>query len=156
MAFIAGPYTVTYNSLALGILQDGIEFEFLPTGDEITGDNLGASVQDGVYRGGNLFLNFTIQEFNAAAAASAMWPWADALGKVGNIGALHTSFAKPVVLTRVSGTNAVYATMTFLYCAWAFDFPLRSLLASHLRNIPMRLRVFPYFNDSLNRWFTTT
>ena len=159
MAFIAGPYTVTYNSLALGILEDAPSLEMTGSVDPIVGDNYGDSVQDGVYRGGNLFFDMVLQEYNAAGAAAAFWPYA-ALGTMGQVGRMISSMAQGLVFTAVAGTtaSALPATITAPNTILAPNFPVRLLFGSRLRNVPLRFQCLPYYDSgaTANRWFVTT
>lgn len=148
MTLIAGPYTVTYNSQVLGIIEDAWSLEITPSVDSIQGDNLGDSVQDGVYRGGNCFLDFVLQEFDAAAARLAFWPYNSIFGDVGQVGTLQSSFAKTLVLTAVAGTTAFTEgpkTITSTdNCVLAANFPIRMLFGSRLRSVPIRFQLLPY------------
>lgn len=159
-SFIAGPYTVAYNALALGILEDGITLEATQSTEAITGDNLGDSIQDAVYRGGNVFLDMVLQQFDAAGAQSAFWPYEFAnWGNVGQIGTLSSDWSKPLVLTSVAGTSAVPAVLTVPNVILAPNYPVRMLFASRLRNVPIRFQVLPTPRSSGDpdpyeqRWF---
>ena len=151
MSFIAGPYTVTYNALALGIMQDAPSIEITSAADEIIGDNLGDTVQDGVYRGGNCFVDLVLQEFDAAGAAGAFAPFAD-WGKVGQPGKLLSSFAKALVFTAVAGTTSTPATVTANKAILAPGFPVRMLYGTRLKNVPLRFQLLP--NGSPEEWFS--
>lgn len=156
MAFIAGAYTVTYNSADIGQIENGIRLLWAPGEEEITGDLLGDSVQDGVYRGGNAWLELTMIEYNATGAGTAFWPWSDTFGKAGTIGVLSSSLAKVLVLTKVSGPNATPASLTANLALPNGGQEISTLLAPRLRRVPVRYRLFPYTVSSTYRWFTTT
>lgn len=153
MAFIAGGYTATWNSVDIGNIRDGFEFQFTPAGHEIVAQNYGDSEQDGVYRGGNCFVSFIISEYNATGVAAMMWPFGT-LGVVGTVGALMTSLAQGLVLTAVSGTNATPTTWTFSKTIVALNNPIQFPLAPKHREIPIRLRAYPYVS-SVAKWFST-
>lgn len=161
MGFIAGPYTVTYNAKALGIVEDAPALEFTNSVDRITGDNLGDSLQDGVYRGGNCFIDMVLQEFNAAGALEAFWPWSDDAGEVGIIGKLLNDFDAALVLTAVAGTSAAavggWSPFTATHAVLAPGFPIRLLFGSRLRNVPIRFQLLPYDSGGGNNvWFIPT
>jgi len=157
MTFIAGPYTATLNAMTIGIIEDGFDLENTADGkDLITGDNLGGSVQDGVYRGGQAFCSFTLLEPDLTQVKAALWPYA-AEGVVGQVGRLDTNIAVALVLTAVAGTTAATepATLTADLAILAENFPIRRLMASRARRIPMRLRLYPFL-DSVIKWWNQT
>jgi hypothetical protein len=158
MSFISGPYTLTYGASPLGIIEDAASLEITPSEDGIQGDNYGDSIQDGVYRGGNCYLDLVLQEYNAAGALSAFWPFHATFGHMGQVGTLKSSFAAALVLTAVSGTPAASApaTLTANKAVLAPNFPLRLLFGSRLRNVPLRFQFLPYLVTSAPAWFTTT
>lgn len=158
MSFIAGPYTATYpvssTPTSLGVTEDGFELEDNSYAELIRGDNAGDSVQDGVYRGRDVFISFVCQEWDNAALHAALNPYgADALpaGEMGVIGVLMTSKAQQIVLTPVAGTGAAGATvsaiaadtLTLPKCIIAENFPIRYQFAARLRKVPLRFRVLP-------------
>ena len=158
MTFIAGPYTVTYGGSSLGIVEDAPALEVVSSYDPITGDNLGDALQDGVYRGGNCFVDLVLQEYDAAGALAAFWPWNGTLGRVGQPGVLLSSFSASLVFTAVAGTTASAnpATLTSTNAVLAPGFPVRLLFGSRLRNVPIRFQLLPYDSGGNNVWFTTT
>lgn len=157
MSFIAGPYALTYNAQSLGTIAQPIDFELMQFGQRIEGNHLGRSLLDGVYQGGDLFLNFILNEFDAAAARSAFWPFAASFGLVGQPGALYSSFAQALVLTALAGTNATPATLTFTKAVLAPNVPIRTLLGAAHKTIPLRMQVLPTgagTEQSPYRWWT--
>ncbi|OGT57668.1 MAG: hypothetical protein A3E01_02720 [Gammaproteobacteria bacterium RIFCSPHIGHO2_12_FULL_63_22] len=154
MSFIAGAYTVTYNALALGQARDGYRLRVSPAVEEITGDNYGDTVQDGVYRGGSCFLQMDLLEYNAAAIQTAMWPYGT-FGTLGVIGRLQTALAKQIVMTAVAGTPAAStpATVTFARAILAPGQQTELLFAPRLRIVPIMFQILP---DGSGNWFTTT
>jgi len=153
MSFIAGPYSLTYGAADLGIVEDAIRQELTATVDVVRGDNLGDSVQDGVYRGGNMFLDMVLQEYNAAAAPDAFWPWNAVEGVVGAIGRLMSGVAAALVLTKIAGSTATPSTRTYGKVVLAENYPVSMLLGSRLKNVPLRLRCLPYKPASDTVWF---
>lgn len=162
MGFIAGGYTVSFNAVAVGQIEDGVEMEHVPYYEDIRGDNMGDTIQDGVYRGGDMFMSFTMLEYNAAAGAAATppawWPYHNTWGRIGTIGVLQTSLALAVVLTAVAGTSAATlpATLTASKCVIAKGFPTRMLFAPRNRRIPIRFQMLPYDSSGNNIFFSKT
>lgn len=152
---IAGPYTATWGNPALniGITEDGFETEETHFSEPIRGDNLGDTLQDEVLRGGDVFVNFILQEYgnaklalgNGGGIGPIFHPHNTTLGKIGQVGRLGTSIAAPLVLTAVAGTPAAAnpATITFSLATLASNFPIRLLYASRHRKVPMRMVSYP-------------
>ncbi len=157
MTFIAGPFTATYTppsgaALALGITQDGFDLQWMMHGDPIRGDNLGESIQDGVWRGHDCYMEFLCEEFDSAAlygahtaAASAMWPGSTHFGRHGQVGRLFTALAGSLILTPVAGTGALPAgSLTCGKALLANGHVVRSKMATRLRTVPLRFLLLPY------------
>lgn len=147
MSFIAGRYSATWNSLAVGQTANGFRLsnEFFKR--LITGDNFGETPQDAVYRGGRMGIDFTLLEADAAAAQTLAWPYNATKFDLGTIGRLDvgSSLAKSLVLTAVAGTSAAAtpATQTHPLTILQEGYPVEALYASDLRDIPLRLRIYP-------------
>lgn len=169
MSFIAGPYTATWTAptfaaQALGITQDGFELEWVMHGETIKGDNMGDSIQDGIYRGGDVFLNVVCEEFNAAALygasgtnAQAFNPASDTFGQMGQSGILFSALAGILALTRVSAlTGAVPTTLTANKAILANGHVLRTKMASRLKMVPLRFLLLPYTSGSDVIWFANS
>lgn len=156
---VCGVYTVTYNSLALGLLKndDGLPtLELTNEGEDITGDAYGRSVIDGIYQGGNAFIGLTCEEYKAATLA-AWWPFSSR-GRMGLIGRLHYDMALPLVLTAVAGTPAASSPAT-LTATRAFPSPgtqRRVVFGPTLRTLPLRWRLYPYSSGGNVVWYTET
>lgn len=150
MSFIAGPYTLTYNSQSLGIIEDAAALEFLNSMQPIVGDNYGDVIQDAVVRNGNMYLDFVLQEYNVAGARAAFWPYSSTFGIMGQSGVLLSSYSQALVLTAVAGTSAssAPASLTFTNCVLAPGHNLRLLFGSRLRNVPLRMLALPYVSTS--------
>ena len=52
--WIAGPYVWTFNGRVIGVTEDGFRLGMTSYADPVKGDNLGDSIQDYVYRGGDV------------------------------------------------------------------------------------------------------
>jgi len=63
---IAGQYTATIGGLTVGQVTDGITIEHFANKRLITGDNEGLTPQDAVFQGLEVFVEFTLMEFNKA------------------------------------------------------------------------------------------
>lgn len=146
MPFIAGGYTVTYGGAALGQIADGITIEHFVNKQLITGDNYALTPQDAVYQGEECFMEFTLMEYNAAAARSAFWPYAASYGLHGIVGRLDvgSSLVAALVMTAVAGTPAAStpATVTASRAVLAEGFPVRILFQPALREVPLRMRLY--------------
>ena len=146
MSFIAGPYTCTWNSQAVGQAADGYRVSHSFFKRLITGDTYAQSPQDEVYQGGEMFIQFRLIEYDAAAVQSAMWPYGSymSIGQVGRV-SKQQWLCSAVVLTAIAGTPAAStpATLTLTTAIIAEGFPVELLFAPDLREVPLRLRVFP-------------
>ena len=158
MTFVAGPYTSTLAASALGITENGFELTHRDEADIIRGDNLGQTDQDWVYRGGQTLLNTVLQEYDAAGALAAFWPYHATFGRHGQAGVLGSSVAAALVLTAVAGTtaSAAPATLTITLAALDPGFDWRMLFAARLRNVPLRMKALPNNNAGVITWFTST
>lgn len=147
MSFIAGRYSITLNNLAIGQVKDGVRLSHQIFKQLIMGDSWGETKQDAVYRGADLTIAMELLEYNAAAVLLAIWPYAATLFDLGVIGTLDVggSKAKSMVLTAIAGTSAsaTPATATFPNSILLEGFPIDLLLASELRTVPWRGRVYP-------------
>ena len=163
MSFIAGPYTWTFGTSGgpvgsvapLGVTEDGPSLEFSAQVDPIIGDNLGGSMQDGIYRGGDCFIDMVLQEYNAAGARFAFYPWNTAFGTIGCVGALLSAYADQLVATPLNPTCTGAGTLVFtgFKAVLAPNFPIRILMGSRLRNVPIRMQLLPYDDGGTKKWF---
>ncbi len=147
MAFIAGPYTATWNALACGQLASGFTLSHKFFKRLITGDNFAEAPQDSVYRGAEMHVDFTCIAFDAAAIQTLMWPVSATRWDMGQVGRtdVGSAIAKSLILTAVAGTPAAAtpATLTALLSILAENFPVNILLAPDLREVPLKLRIYP-------------
>ena len=158
---ISGPYSGQWSAEFLGVTEDGYELEHTFYSEPIRGDNLGDSIQDEVHRGADVYVNFTCMEFGAAAlvnnaavaTSSPFWPTGisafNAVGANATIGVIGDSrgeYSDSLVLTAIAGTPAAAnpATITFPQAILAANFPIRTLYASRVRRIPMRMICYPF------------
>lgn len=155
---IAGRYAGTYNSVDVGITENGYELQQDSDAQPVSPtDAYGDSVIDLVYRGGNVFLQFESKAYKAGSI-TPFWPWG-ALGAMGVIGRLASAVAAAMVLTATTGTPAVAspATLTGTLSILAENSPARLLYSSAVRLVPVRLRLLPYDAGSgVIKWFVQT
>ncbi len=156
--FIAGAYTGTLNSVALGITDDGYTLQIEPKQQNIEkSDVFGDAMIDSVFRGTNFFLQTEFMETKAGPLAAA-YPWA-ALGVQGIVGRLASNVATPLVLTSTVGTPAVAtpATFTASLTILAPGSNPEFQYNSRLRTLPVRLVLLPYdVGGGVIKNFTTT
>lgn len=157
---IAGAYTGTYNAVAVGFTQKGFELAQtfkLELIDET--DVYGLTTIDAVYRGGDAFIQFESRTYKAGAT-TPFAPWG-ALGTISTtaapIGRLASAVASATVLTAVANTPAAAApaSLTASLSILAENFDGKLLFDSRLRNVPVRLRLYPSGTSPLI-WFTLT
>jgi hypothetical protein len=156
--FVAGPYTGAYGGTDLGVIERGFELELTSSADPIVGDNMGDAVQDEVYTGGNCFVNFTLQEYNHTTLLPVFWPFHATPGCMGLVGRMKWDLVPSpgLVLSAVNGTRAYNTaanyngpvTITFGKAILAADHTIRLLYAARHRQIPIRMRAFPYYGSS--------
>lgn len=154
--FAAGPYSVTLNSVACGLLvgdQQAPALEIVDRTQLITNTHRWArTVIGAVGQGSEAFANLVLMEYSSTLL-SAFWPWGS-LGKNSNISTDRYDAATALVLTAVSGTLAASAgpaTRTAAKAVLSEDFPLRYLHGPTLRETPIRLRLF--LDDTTNQRF---
>ena len=144
---VAGPYTATYNGLAVGQTAEGYRLSHQFFKRVVTGDAMAQTPQDGVYQGCEMYLAMNLIEYNKAATQSIMWPYGSSYLAHGQVGRMdvQSSLSKQIVLSAVTGTPAADspASITLPLCILAEGFPVELLLAPDLRIVPLRMRVYP-------------
>lgn len=160
MSFIAGRYFVKLGGTYIG-QTDGVNITYSFSEAAIRGDNLGDSWQDGVYRGGNCFVNLNLMRYSAPVAASLFWPMSGTFGQAGTIGVLGSSLAGVLTLEAAEDTPAelvgsgapriITANLAILTPGVPVEFDL----TPSLRVVPLQLQLLPYIDgdDSLPHWF---
>lgn len=147
-SFVAGGYTATWNSLALGQTAQGYRLSHSFFKRLITGDSMAEAPQDAVFRGAEMFISMNLIEYLAAGIATIMWPYGAYL-TMGTVGRLDVqqSLAKQLVLTAVAGTPAAGAlapaSLTLSKTILAEGFPVELLMAPDLKEVPIRQRIYP-------------
>ena len=158
---ISGPYAGQWSEEFLGVTEDGYELEHTFYSEPIRGDNMGDSIQDEVHRGADVYVNFTAMEFGqhavvqctGQAGSSPFWPTGSSgfnpvatNGTVGVVGDSRGEYSDVLILTAMALTPAAAnpATITFPNAILAANFPIRTLYASRVRRIPMRMICYPF------------
>lgn len=165
-AFYAGPAGINPASASLGVIGDGgirqkkrIEIE------EYSADLAGNSTIEGVYMGGQCFLELELEEANLRTVTAIcnqfkITPDAGAYdqeNEMGVPGTFVTAKAGSIILMPLyaaSGTvhtsagNQVTPVRTYGLCAMAAGFEIESLYASKRKKYPIRLRCYPYADAS--------
>ncbi len=154
--FTAGKYDGTLAAGALGQTADGVKTTHEVSKQLIIGDNFGDGVQDAVYRGMNMFVDFTLLEFEAAKAQAAFWPYNAtiyAMGVIGRTdvatvhGSSQANIATQLVFTALANTPAALdtapATFTFPTAILRENFPVEILCGPVAREVPISMRIYP-------------
>jgi hypothetical protein len=157
---IAGGYTVTWNSVALGIFQgeqDVPSIIRVPKSRPVNStDRYGQSKIDSVHLGHDFMFEGVLMEYPKALPLLQMIEtvW----GRLGTIGALKFSAAQPLVLTAIAGTTAstAPATVTASKAVWSDDHPTRLFYGPQLRVVPVRLDLLPYLAGGVPACLTET
>ncbi len=115
MTFISGAFSATFNGKALGTTEDGFEEITTRIYEEIRADHY-QGMLDGVVRGIDMMIRTVLYEVNMPGVRDLIWPYdadndgslfeAGEYGKVGGMGQLLSTYAKPLVLTPCGGTSA--------------------------------------------------
>lgn len=158
---IAGEYTVTWNSVSVGMLEGDAG---LPTIEQTTKaeavDNTstyGKSTIDAIKQGADWFASFTCLEYKAGSIA-AFWPFGTP-GLMGIISLLYFNLAAPLILTVVAGTPAVGApnSLTASKAILAPGFNSRLLFGPTLRKVPIRQILLPFnTGGGVVGWYSQT
>jgi hypothetical protein len=147
MSFVVGQFTATWNALAVGQTADGFKLNWKFFKRLITGDNFAQTPQDGIHQGAEMFIGFTCVAYDAAGVQTMMWPYSATRWDMGVIGRtdVGSTLAKTLLLTAVAGTPAAAlpATQTFTNAILAEGFPVEILFAPDLREVPLRMRIYP-------------
>lgn len=147
-AIVAGPYTITYNSVALGIFEGD---EGVPSIEQTqfeqpvnSTDRYGRTKIDAVWMGNQYVFQGILMEY--AKALAALDPVGTFGSSIGSAGVLKQTLAKALVLTAVSGTSAATApaTLTANRAVPAADFNAKLAFGPQYRKAPIKLDLLPY------------
>lgn len=159
---IAGGYTATYNSVAMGQQEDGFRLRLSFAKEEIRSNTYGDSVIDAVYRGGNCFLTGIFIErasvMSAAAAVSPFNPYGASPGFMGIVGRLDFALSQSIVLTAIATLSAAasIATLTATNAIIDQNLSTEVLMANRASFLPLTFRLYPYLVSSDVKWFAVT
>ena len=152
---IAGPYTASWQSAAVGQSQNGFRLRSSVNKEMVRSDAYGDSAIDGVWRGGNVMLLFVGIEYTAGLPV--FWPYGGAFGLFGQAGTLDvgSTFAQQISLTVTSGTPAVGNPTNLSGNQSILDenFSGETEFRSGARVLPISMRLYPYVNSG-TRFFT--
>lgn len=160
--FIAGRYSGAYNSVDVGITNDdGYSLSQDSNVETVEGtDAYGGSIIDWVYRGGNVYLQFTSKTAKAGSY-SPFWPWG-AMGvmltALAPLGRLASAVANSMVLSVTAATPATSDTLapntlTVAAAILAPNSPAALMFNSKVRNVPIRLQALPTLTSGTVKWF---
>jgi hypothetical protein len=152
-----GAYTWKWNGTPMGFIE-GVP-ELIGVGEAIDRRSglTGSSVVDGIFTGGQHFLNLIVKDWTPTTQA-LIWPFG-AQGRSGRHGRAMTDLAKAIVATAVPGTPAATngpKTRTFPMACYAPGFNKRVKFGLEERNIAITFRIYPQVDDSTGdlTWFT--
>lgn len=160
--FIAGRMSAVYNAVDVGITRQGHEIEIQLKAELIDETDLyGLSVIDAILRGGDAFYNAVFREYKAGSISCLTTPFTGTLGVLTSaaapLGTLASDKALALVLTATTGTPAAAApaTLTASKALLAENYPVKIISDSRLKELPIRMRLFPYVSTN-TIWFSTT
>lgn len=159
MSSIAGAYTAAWNSNSVGKADSGIRLIARNHQIPVRSDYYGDSLLDLIYRGQDVSVMLTSQEYSSGIAAGA-WPWDSTFGMTGTHGTMACGSGKalPLVLTAVAGTTAAStpASLTGSRAILQEGHTLELLYANQLRQVPLAWNLLPYTDGGNPLWFSTT
>jgi len=168
--FSAGPYTATYNADGavgsppgkgagerdLGLVEGVRRWIRLYEAHPVGTSTLGATVIDGVYRGGQCFVRMTFKDWSPAVR-DALWPLGASFGKVGTVGRLLSDLAGRLTLTAAPDTPAAAngpAVLRFDKAIIAPSQQTEIVLGDAERDIEVTFRCFPFVDAAGDlAWF---
>lgn len=158
--FAVGPYAGTWSAASLGITEGGYTITHDQKAEAIEESDLyGATMLDFIWRGANVFCDFTVLAFTKGSPV--LTPFVAGLYTVWStakpVGTLASDNAAALVLTATANTPAATtgpATLTANKAIVAPNFSTAHLYDSRLRKLPLRMQFIPY--SSTNIIFATT
>ena len=177
-SFISGPYIATYkapggSAVAVGLTDQGYELQFTPISENIeSSDIYGGALLDGVTRGANASLTFTMKSYTKALSTGLIWQftstplimqagaqiaaatvptgrlWSNLAGEIVMTGQANTPAAAldaTAVANNVFGANRILtATLAILAPGQSINF----LMDSRLRQVTLAMVLLPYVSGS--------
>jgi len=157
--FAPGYYAMTYDGTDCGLVEGVRRLRRRAKGQPIVADKFGDTTLDGIYRGGDVFLQVTFKEW-IAKVREIIWPYDSDFGDIGQCGRLWSDLAKAIVLTAQSGSPAATAgpaTITFNLALAAEENDIEIVLGNEQRDIPVLFRCLPYtISSGREAWFTVS
>jgi len=161
-----GPYTVDYTpaggeKTAVGLLEQHITMNQPAFAQDVMASRYAESVIDGIYRGGNVFVQLILKEWKTGSK-NVMWPFDATLGQSGKIGRAMSDIAGSLLLTAIAGTPAANngpATRTFPLACFSPGHNKEVLFGNVERNVPIIMQCYPAEvtpGDSELQWFSDT
>jgi hypothetical protein len=136
---------------------------------DITSDQMGQGIVDGVYQGSNLEIEFVVQDYARQSVQSLLYPWQTSAGATapvvdqslyGTPGSLACSKFGTLWMYPVTGTPAasfVQGGATSGNNAMQFKGisigPVAENFDTNARFVPVRFRCFPFYASSAYRQF---
>lgn len=159
-SFAAGPYdaVIGASSVSFGLMKGDQDSPMLEIQRHVQLINnthkYGKTPIGAVGQGGEAFLNATLEEYLTSLLA-IIWPYTR-IGKVPSVGVDdYDSLSQTMILTRQGTVMASTPGPATVTCkgVLAEDYPLKYVFGPVLREIPIRMRIYP--NDSTNLDFFT-
>lgn len=146
---VAGAYTGTWNSIAIGMTRNGFTLSAEGKQEVINQTDLyGDTIIDLVYRGRDTYLEWVAKVWRNASP-TLWWPWGATIGTIWTVAApiarLGSAVAQSLVLTAVANTPAASkpATLTASKAILAPGFNASLLFDSRCRDVPLRMLALP-------------
>jgi len=143
--FVAGRYSTTWNSVDVGITEEGYKLNMKTLANPINkSDAYGDMLIDKIYRGINWSIIWLGLEYKAGSYGPA-YPWASA-GVVGVIGRLATAVSQSMVMTSTASTPAAAAPASLTAAASVIseDNNFELAFTSDNRKVPIKLDLMAY------------
>lgn len=147
-ALVAGPYTCTWNGVAMGLFQGDSD---VPTLSQQfrrqpveRSDRWGQTRVDSIHMGKAYQVMGVMMEYSKSLAI--IDPFGTFGAALGTIGVFVYSLAKALVFTALAGTTAATApaTLTASKTIAADDLATQLAYGPQLRVVPIKLDVYPY------------
>jgi hypothetical protein len=152
-----GAYHWSYAGTPIGFIEGVPELVEIAEAIDRRSGLTGSSVIDGIYTGGQKFLNLIAKDWTLNVQR-LIWPFGGQ-GRSGRHGRAMTDLARPIVATAVPGTPAAVngpRTRTFHLACFAPGFNMKVPFGMVERNIAVTFRIYPtidtYTGDLV--WYT--
>lgn len=143
--------------------RQGVEIEIVCKNETINESDLyGLTTIDSVLRGQDAFIQAEFREYRAGSISCFTTPGTGTLGQLFSAAApiarLASSVAGAYVATAVANTPAATtpATLTAPLALLAEGYPVKILLDSRLRPVPIRMQLYPSVSGGVGAFFSTT